>query len=65
MYRYQDSLTGRVAPLVVRADGRVVQLPATALADWPIRYIMTIEGNRHPFGTAFAALVTRILRTRR
>ena len=65
MYRYQNSLMGRVAPLVVRADGRVVQLPATALADWPIRYIMTIEDDRHPLHTAFAALVTRILGTQR
>lgn len=45
-----------VAPLVVRADGRVVQLPAAALADWPIRYIMTFEGEGHPLRTAFAAL---------
>lgn len=56
LYRYQHSRTGRVAPLVVLADGRVVQLPATVLADWPIRYIMTFERQGHAFRTALAAL---------
>jgi hypothetical protein len=56
MYRNQGSRLGAVAPLVVRSDGRVVQLPAEALRDWPIRYIMTFRSDRHPLWTAFAAL---------
>jgi hypothetical protein len=56
LFGYQDSMTGRVAPLAVRADGRVVQLPSAVLADWPIRYIMTFERQGDPFRAALAAL---------
>lgn len=56
MYRNQDGHRGGLAPLVVRSDGRVVQLPAGALEGWPIRYIMTFEVDRHPLKAAFAAL---------
>jgi hypothetical protein len=56
LYVYQGSRTGRVASLAVRADGRVVQLPSTVLADWPIRYIMTFERQGHSLKSAFAAL---------
>lgn len=56
MYRNQDNRMGGMAPLVVRSDGRVVQLPSGALRDWPIRYIMTIEPDRHSLKAALAAL---------
>ena len=65
MYSYQDSRTGRVAPLVVRTDGRVVQLPATAVADWPISYIMTFVGERRALRTALLGLASDIFGVRR
>jgi hypothetical protein len=46
----------RVVPLLVGTDGKLYQLPAEVLPDWPIRYIMTFEGDRHPLKAVFAAL---------
>lgn len=57
--------TSRVAPLAVRADGMVIQLPPEAVTAWPIRYIMTIEADPRPLGTALAARFSTMLGGRR